>query len=111
MEKHWETIPQGTGAVRGLLIAARAGAQLTSNGSSCPGEMGKHMEVLKGEWGIKYYPTVFFLFHCVLLIPWISVSSYSWQRSESVGGTHGAAAELVKQEKLPISGGKMKDSS
>lgn len=53
MEKHWERIPQGAGAAWGLLIAARAGAQLASAGSSCLAEMGKHMEVLNWSMGDK----------------------------------------------------------
>lgn len=97
VEKHWETIPQGTGAAWGLLIAVRAGAgSPASIGSSRPVEMGKHMEVLNWRMGDKilslcvfpgsWCPTVCCSF------PWILVSSYSWQHGESVGGINSAAS-------------------
>lgn len=74
MEKHWETIPQGTGAAWGLLIAVRAGAgSPASIGSSRPVEMGKtHGSAKLEDGGQNIIPLCFpweLVSHCVLLVP------------------------------------------
>lgn len=79
--KHWERIPQGAGAARGLLVAARAGAQLASTGSSCLVEMGKHMEVLNWRMGDKI------LSLCVFPVPLSAAHSCGSESHPTPGST------------------------
>lgn len=87
-EKYWEAIPQGTGAARGLLVAA---ARQHWEQLSC--RDGKtHGSAKLEDRAQNIIPLCFPCPAGCCSFPWILVSSYSWQHGESVGGTHGAAA-------------------
>lgn len=106
MEKHRERIPQGAGAALGVLVSARAGAQLASTGSSCLVEMGKHMEVLNWGMGDKI------LSLCVPPVPLSAAHSCGSGSHPTPGSAVRALVAfvvlqlLVKQQNLAIWGKK-----